>query len=177
MQCTRERENAKSTCQTGFTEFCTNVKKRDLFFNFVDRIDLPGIGLQNGNHKSTPAFTKRTKFGAFSLNVESRKPTAGHSALFSSQSSLVMFIRTIQKLQQQCISCAVLYGNHKDKDVPYKTLPCTCVTTDIVYSNAPQRMHFSLFLWGNSTACGWLSFVCYSTKKSLINIYEIRRVI
>ncbi len=116
---------------------------------FVDRIDCLALGCKMGtyfgNHKSTPAFTKRTNFGAFSLNVESRKHTAGHSAPFT---------RTIQKLQQQCISCAVLYGNHKDKDAPYKALPCTCVTTDIVYSNAPQRMHFSLFLWDNSTAGG-----------------------
>lgn len=135
-------------------EFCTNCIN---FFFVILQIELFCLALgcrivqykRNGNllwePQNSSRFYKENQFGAFSLNVESRKHTAGHSALYSSQFSLVMFIRTIQKLQQQCISCAVLNGNHKDKDAPYKTLPCTCVTTDIVYSNAPQRMHFSLF--------------------------------
>lgn len=43
---TLERENAKTTCQTGFTlSFAQTVKR--FVCNFVDRIDLPGIGLQD----------------------------------------------------------------------------------------------------------------------------------
>lgn len=82
MQYTR-RENAKTTCQTGFTlSFAQTVKDWP-----IDQIDLPGIGLQDcaiqkeweltlGTTKQLPLFLLsfyiENQFGAFSLNVRSQ---------------------------------------------------------------------------------------------------------
>lgn len=139
-------------------EFCTNCKRltdRSNWFAWhwvAGLCNTKGMGTYFGYHKTAPPFF---------VVVLHREPIWGIFPKCQVTVHYIPVIKTIQKLLQQCVSCTVLYGNHTDKDAPYKTLPCTCVTTDIVYSNAPQRMQFS---WGNSTVGG--RHLCVTLKRN-----------